>query len=64
MPSTTVPGGYFSATWSHGLACVCFMPSEISCLSWLMPRTTHFDLVADVDQLAGMVDPLASRTSR
>ncbi len=40
MPSTTVPGGYFSSTSSHGFASACFMPSEISCFSLLMSRTT------------------------
>src|ERR1044072_2146667 len=39
LPLTTEPGGYFSATRSHGFSSTCFMPREISCLSLLISRT-------------------------
>ena len=52
------PADTCSATLSQGLAWVCFMPSEISCLSLLMPRTTTSILSPMLHQLAGMVDPL------
>ena len=55
------PAGTARPRLSHGFSWVCFMPSEISCFSLLMPQHDDFDLVADVHQLAGMADALGPR---
>ena len=46
-PRPCVPGGYFSATWSHGFAWACFMPRRDLLLVLVDVEDLDLDLVAD-----------------
>ena len=58
MPSTIVPGGYLPATWSQGFGLGLLHAQGDLLLVLVDAQDDDFDLVADVDQLARVVDPL------